>query len=139
MKSNEEMDVKSETVKLEENGAAKPAAGETETKESLCVNLLSQEGHSFSVSVKVAKMSEYVKTMIDDDIDEGAEAQEIPLPNVKSNVLSKVIEFCIHSNEEAMNEIEKPLKSSNMFEIVQEWFANFVQVRIDLVIIRIDL
>lgn len=27
-----------------------------------------------------------------------------------------------------MNEIEKPLKSANMHEVVQEWYAKFVQV-----------
>jgi S-phase kinase-associated protein 1 len=35
------------------------------------------------------------------------EAQEIPLPNVKSPILAKVIEFCRHYKVEAMNEIEK--------------------------------
>merc|ERR1711991_539858 len=29
---------------------------------------------------------------------------------------------------EPMNEIEKPLKSSNMHEVVQEWYANYVEV-----------
>jgi S-phase kinase-associated protein 1 len=51
-------------------------------------------------------MSELVKTMIDEDQDE-EEAQEIPLPNVKSAILAKVIEFCQHHKIEQMNEIEK--------------------------------
>mmetsp|Transcript_8350 Transcript_8350/g.29478 ORF Transcript_8350/g.29478 Transcript_8350/m.29478 type:complete len:199 (-) Transcript_8350:622-1218(-) len=59
------------------------------------VNLMSQEGDQFEVEVKVAKMSELVKTMIPEEADEDdEEAQEIPLPNVKSHVLAKVIEFC---------------------------------------------
>lgn len=33
--------------------------------------------------------------------------QEIPLPNVKSPVLSKVIEFCSHHHNNPMREIEK--------------------------------
>lgn len=27
-----------------------------------------------------------------------------------------------------MNEIEKPLKSANMHDVVQEWYAKFVEV-----------
>ena len=72
-------------------------------------------------------MSELVKSMLDEDNDD-SEAQEIPLPNVKAQVLSKVIEFCAHHKEEAMNEIEKPLKSADMKEVVQKWYADFVNV-----------
>jgi len=67
---------------------------------------VSQEGESFDVALSVAKMSELVKTMIDEDQDED-EAQDIPLPNVKSSILAKVIEFEQHSAIEKMNEIEK--------------------------------
>ena len=47
---------------------------------------------------------------------------------VKSHVLAKVIEFCRRYAEEPMSEIEKPLKSANMHEVVQEWYANYVDV-----------
>ena len=53
---------------------------------------------------------------------------EIPLPNVKATVLSKVIEFCTHHREVPMTEIEKPLKSAIMSEVVQKWYADFVNV-----------
>ncbi|CAM9633577.1 unnamed protein product, partial [Phaeothamnion confervicola] len=97
------------------------------------VNLVSQEGDNFEVPVGVATMSELVKTMIDGKPhQESAEKTEIPLPNVKNNVLSKVIEFCHHHREDPMMDIEKPLKSANMHEVVQEWYANFVQVEQEL-------
>ena len=89
---------------------------------------LQRAWRSWTLAVKVAKMSELVKTMIPEDADDDEEAQEIPLPNVKSTVLAKVIEFCRHYAEEAMSEIEKPLKSANMHEVVQEWYANYVDV-----------
>ena len=98
------------------------------TRTTTRVNLMSQEGDQFEVEVKVAKMSELVKTMIPEEADEDEEAQEIPLPNVKSHVLAKVIEFCRRYAEEPMSEIEKPLKSANMHEVVQEWYANYVDV-----------
>ena len=53
---------------------------------------------------------------------------EIPLPNVKAAVLRKVIEFCQHHKTEPMTEIEKPLKSAQMAEVVQKWYADFVAV-----------
>jgi len=91
------------------------------------VHLVSQEGESFDVSLAVACMSELVKTMIDEEQDD-EEAQEIPLPNVKSSILAKVIEFTQHYKQEPMTEIEKPLKSANMTEVVQEWYANFASL-----------
>lgn len=87
---------------------------------------VSKEGDTFEVPLKVAKMSELVKTMIDDEGDE--DVQEIPLPNVKASVLQKVIDFCTHYKEDPMNEIEKPLRSSVMNEVVQQWYADFVSV-----------
>jgi S-phase kinase-associated protein 1 len=47
---------------------------------------------------------------------------------VKSEVLVKVIEFCKHYLTEPMNDIEKPLKSNNMAEVVQKWYAEYVDV-----------
>ena len=66
--------------------------------------------------------------MIDEDEDDADEVQEVPLPNVKSSVLTKVIDFLKHDDAEAMTEIDKPLKSSNMSEVVQSWYAEFVDV-----------
>ena len=64
------------------------------------VNLVSSEGDKFEVDTKVAAMSELVKHAqggrrgrLDGD---EADDQAIPLPNVKSTVLAKVVEFCIY-------------------------------------------
>ena len=67
-----------------------------------------------------------------DEQDDADETQEIPLPNVKATVLSKVIEFCTHHHKNPMQEIEKPLKSANMHEVVAEWDANFVDIEQEL-------
>ena len=74
--------------------------------ETKILHLVSQEGESFDVPVGVGRMSELVKMMIDDDQDD-EESQEIPLPNVKSAILAKVIEYCQHYKTEPMTEIEK--------------------------------
>mmetsp|Transcript_15364 Transcript_15364/g.26681 ORF Transcript_15364/g.26681 Transcript_15364/m.26681 type:complete len:174 (-) Transcript_15364:437-958(-) len=95
------------------------------------VKLISKEGDAFEVPLAVATMSELVKSMNDeeDDDDDGGNAvSEVPLPNVKSEVLKKVIEFCEHHLSEPMTEIEKPLKSQNMADVVQKWYADFVDL-----------
>jgi len=107
------------------------------------VNLISSEADKFEVDKKSAAMSELLKHMFDDsdeddmfeDEDEDAEdaeqnIPEIPLPNVKSSVLAKIVEYCNHhaTNYHAglMAKIQIPLKSANMAEVVDEWDANFV-------------
>mmetsp|Transcript_15923 Transcript_15923/g.19109 ORF Transcript_15923/g.19109 Transcript_15923/m.19109 type:complete len:175 (+) Transcript_15923:64-588(+) len=105
-----------------------------EVEEAGTVNLVSKEGDSFEVPTAVAQMSELVKSMMeddddqDDDDDKGGSSTEIPLPNVKATVLTKVIEFCEHHRQEPMTEIEKPLKSQSMSDVVQKWYAEFVNV-----------
>ena len=85
---------------------SKTAANPGDESETRTVHLVSQEGESFDVPISVARISELVKTMIDDEQDD-EEAQEIPLPNVKSPILAKVIEFAQHYTGEPMTEIEK--------------------------------
>jgi S-phase kinase-associated protein 1 len=76
--------------------------------DSRTLHLVSSEGESFDVPVDVARMSVVVGEMINDDVQDDEEgAQDIPLPNVKSVILSKVIEFMHHHRLEPMNEIEK--------------------------------
>ena len=106
---------------------SKEPAGPFSNEDNRTVHLVSLEGESFDVPLSVATMSELVKTMIDEEQDE-EEAQEIPLPNVKSAILAKVIEFQQQYKKDPMNEIEKPLKSANMAEVVQEWYSNFIAV-----------
>jgi S-phase kinase-associated protein 1 len=129
------------------------------------VQLVSNEGESFDVAIENAKMSTLIFNLIENQEDQDEdETQEIPLPNVKSTILSSVIEFMNHCATEPMNEIEKvrspssthsrslqlyldflhlthlfitsssplylpqPLKSANMAEVVQDWYARFVAV-----------
>jgi len=86
--------------------------------------LVSQDGPKFTCPKKVALMSELVKTMAEGDKEE----REIPLPNVKSTVLQKVTQYMKYHVDNPAKEIEKPLKSANMNEVVAGWDADFVDV-----------
>ena len=83
------------------------------------LKLVSQEGEKFEVNKKVAVQSELVKTMAEGDKEEN----EIPLPNVKASVLRKVVEYMKYHVDNPAREIEKPLKSANMAEVVSQWDA----------------
>ena len=76
------------------------------SEDNRVVYLISQEGESFDVPVEIGKLFEMVKSKIDENQGD-EEAQEISLPNVRSAVLAKVIEFALHYAEEPMLDIEK--------------------------------
>jgi len=88
------------------------------------LRLVSSEGEKFEVSKRIAVQSELVKTMAEGDKDE----DNIPLPNVKSSVLRKVVEYMRYHVDNVARDIEKPLKSANMSEVVSQWDADFVDV-----------
>jgi S-phase kinase-associated protein 1 len=95
------------------------------------VSLVSQEGDSFDVRVRVASQSELVRAMIDEDQD-ADENQEVPLPNCTTAVLAKVLEFCEHHDGAPFRGIPKPLASADMREVVPEWDAAFVDIEQEL-------
>jgi len=88
------------------------------------LKLKSQEGEIYEVPKKICMMSELIKTMAEGD----KEADDIPLLNVKSNVLKKVVEYMRYHADNPPKDIEKPLKSPNMSEVVSQWDADFVDV-----------
>ena len=49
-------------------------------------------------------MSHLIKTMLIDGVETD---DEIPLPNVKGDILAKVVEYCTHYAVEPMTEFEK--------------------------------
>lgn len=91
------------------------------------LKLISAEGTTYEVEEPVACKSQLIKNMVED----AGTAEEIPLPNVKSEILEKVIEYCRHYKDSTPQEIEKPLKSSIMNEVVPQWDAGFVDLEQD--------
>lgn len=88
------------------------------------VKLTTMEGDVVEVDIEVAKKSVLVSSLIDDS---GTD-EEIPLPNVKKEILEKIIEFCQHTRENTQPEIEKPLRSNQLKDVTTEFYANFVNL-----------
>ncbi|EXB60668.1 SKP1-like protein 1B [Morus notabilis] len=84
------------------------------------ITLKSSDGETFEVDEAVALESQTIKHMIEDDCADNG----IPLPNVTSKILSKVIEYC-------KKHVEAPKsddRASSADDDLKAWDADFVKV-----------
>ncbi|KAJ8451910.1 hypothetical protein Cgig2_007393 [Carnegiea gigantea] len=82
------------------------------------ITLRSSDGETFEVDEAVALESQTIKHMVEDDCADSV----IPLPNVTSKILAKVIEYCkkhVDSPKTDDRQVDEELKS---------WDAEFVKV-----------
>jgi len=101
----------------------------TEPKSDVKVKLQSSQGDEFTVDVEVACLSNVIKAMIDDSGTDDV----VPLPNVKTSTLEKVIEYCKYHRENPAPELPKPLKSANLSEVVSKWDLDFISIDQDAI------
>uniref|UniRef100_A0A5B6YPC3 SKP1-like protein n=1 Tax=Davidia involucrata TaxID=16924 RepID=A0A5B6YPC3_DAVIN len=82
------------------------------------ITLKSSDGESFEVEEAVALESQTIKHMIEDDCADSV----IPLPNVTSKILAKVIEYC-------KKHVDTPKPDDRAAEEeLKTWDADFVKV-----------
>jgi S-phase kinase-associated protein 1 len=85
--------------------------------------LISKENHKFIVFEEVVNISTLLKESICD-----SEEKEIKLSMVSSRELGKIIEFMVYYSVNHMKPIVKPIRSTVMKEITEEWYANFIDI-----------
>jgi S-phase kinase-associated protein 1 len=93
------------------------------------ITLVSSDGEKMQISAKAAQRSQLVKGIIEDYPDDA----EVPLNNVKSNILKKIKEYLEHYQESDPKEIERPLASQNYQDCVEPWDYEFINVDLDLI------
>ena len=93
------------------------------------ITLVSSDGEKMQVTAKAAQRSQLVKGIIEDYPDDA----EVPLNNVKSNILKKIKEYLDHYQDTDPKEIERPLASQNYQECVDPWDFEFINVDLDLI------
>ena len=93
------------------------------------ITLISSDGEKVVISSKAVQRSVLVKGIIEDYPDDA----EVPLNNVKSNILKKIKEYLDHYENQEIKEIERPLPSQNFQECVNEWDFKYIDVDIDLI------
>ena len=81
-------------------------------QQSRKITLLSSDGDAFEIDEAVALESQTIKYMIEDDC---ADDTGIPIPNVSSQILAMVIEYCKkHVEAAVVSEEEKPWKTDGL-------------------------
>ena len=96
---------------------------------SRTITLVSSDGEKFQVSEKAARRSQLIKGIIDDYPDD----PEVPLHNVKSTLLPRIISYLEYYKDSEPKEIEKPLPSNNFGECVDAWDFQFIDLEIELI------
>ena len=118
------------------------------------VKLLSDNGDAFFIPLAAARLSEVLGSEIecqnddensDSDGGVGLESHEtndscmtstIAANRVSSIVLRKVADFLTYYvTEEEMTNFEPPFATENICDIVQEWYAEFITVNVDRVLL----
>ncbi|KAG2370800.1 hypothetical protein C9374_005997 [Naegleria lovaniensis] len=95
------------------------------------VELQSKDKQSFKVDRDVILMSGLVKDMLEEGDED--DCPIIPVPNVDSKPLQKVIEYCQYHHKEPAQEIEKPLKGK-IEDVICDWDKKFLEIDQSLLI-----
>jgi S-phase kinase-associated protein 1 len=86
------------------------------------LTLTSSDGIKVQVDSKSAEKSGLLKGLIQDY----SQDDEIPVPDVRGDVLKKVVEFLVHWKDGEPKSIPKPLPSANLKDVTDEWNADFI-------------
>ena len=86
--------------------------------------LMTKDGEVLTVDVAVANNSVLIKGLIEDSgVDE-----DIPIAQVTKVIMEKVLVFMEHMRDNHPPEIEKPLSSTDLTQVVDQWHADYVNV-----------
>ena len=86
--------------------------------------LLCKDGEVLEVPVPVASTSKLIAGLIEDS---GTE-EDIPLTQVDKPTMEKVLIFMERMSEHTPPEIEKPLSSTDLSQVVEQWYSDYVNV-----------
>jgi len=98
------------------------------TTEPIKVTLRSNEGKDFKVDRNVAERSLLIKNLIDDLGEESVKNDVIPIANVNTAVLEKVIKWCEHHKNDAAQCADDDNDNRKKTTDIDEWDQKFMQV-----------
>ena len=84
--------------------------------------LVSSDNQKIEIDTESAQKSLLLKGLISD-----FNAQEpIQLPDIKYDILKKVVEYLTYYKDKTPKDIPKPMPSSNLNEVIDEWDVSFI-------------
>lgn len=69
-----------------------------------------------------------ISKMLENAAEGEEEDVEVCLPQFDAATVARVAQYCVHYEQEPMADIEKPIDSCNMADLVQLWYADFVDL-----------
>ncbi|KAK4115292.1 E3 ubiquitin ligase SCF complex, Skp subunit [Canariomyces notabilis] len=91
------------------------------------VTLTSNENTNIEVDRVVAERSMLIKNLIE-DLGDDVTSAPIPIPNVNDPVLRKVVEWCEHHRNDAVQSADDDNDSRKKTTDIDEWDQKFMQV-----------
>ena len=89
---------------------------------SINLTLTSADNQKIQIDSKSAERSHLLKGLIADY----NQKDDIPLPDIKYDILKKVVEYLAHYKDKEPQQIPKPLPSQDLKEVTDEWDVNFI-------------
>lgn len=106
---------------------AEPVASLDDPEPERVLTLESKQGDHFRVAQVVAIQSKLVQTTVEGD----KESTHVPLHQVSTATLARVVEYMNHHHNNPAAAIPKPLRSAAIEEAVSEWDAKFIKLTVD--------
>eukprot|EP00116_Pleurobrachia_bachei_P014940 sb/3475202/ len=101
------------------------------------IKLQSSDGEIFDVDIAIAKQSGTISTMLEDLAMDEEDDDPVPLPNVSTMILKKVITWCKHHKDDP----PKPEDEENMekrTDDIDSWDQDFLKVHIVLKLVEMS-
>ena len=85
--------------------------------------LVSSDNQKIEIDSESAQKSHLLKGLMTDF---NSSQDPIPIPDIKADILNKVVEYLTYYKGKNPKDIPKPMPSANLSEIIDEWDVKFI-------------
>ena len=91
--------------------------------ESQNIILVSADNQKIEIDTESAQKSNLLKGLISDF---NVNKEPIQLPDIKYDILKKVVDYLTYYKDKNPKDIPKPMPSANLSEVIDEWDVKFI-------------